>query len=629
MSGSIGDTMEVLVAVIALAGALLAAIATVALIARLRSEPKGWLIAWSVTTASLSVSLGVIAAGYLFKFGPATFRIYQLTGSLLAPMWLAVGVVQLLARKSAARFASWLLGIAFTLIAAVIMMVDPLLAEKSFTKELPTGSLHWGLPPSYLLFAVHAVVAIGLLAGLVLAVVRWRGGDDYDADNMHALLVLAPTGLALVGSVSFKVPGMFGALLLCVTAAAVWYAVLRPLAPYEDEDEDEDEDDWETRPPVSRRQTPDQPARDVQVAGRRLLPEESSSRSGLGDLVAEYRAGEQDVDYAARMQQQPPPGDRFGGPATGMFMAGEYGMPLADPPPGPSAGNDFAQRPPTTGQFGMPSADPATGEYNVPLNEFGMPASPPAGRPAGPGTGEYGRPVGPGTGEYGRPAGPGTGEFGRPVGPATGEFAMPDPSGGRSGSLHPMPADQAFGGAPVYDPAAGQGLGGPPGYAGSRGYGQGAEQGQGRGSRGYGQVAEQGYGGVPSTGAMYPGPGGMIEQPGGSGRISPSIFGMLTVFTLIDGTGEMFNRLAEETVEAVRGAEPDTLIYACHSVKSAPLQRIIYELYRDEVAYTEHQRQPHVERFVRERQTMVLATNVIELDVNAAKVVPLPTVFRR
>jgi hypothetical protein len=44
------------------------------------------------------------------------------------------------------------------------------------------------------------------------------------------------------------------------------------------------------------------------------------------------------------------------------------------------------------------------------------------------------------------------------------------------------------------------------------------------------------------------------------------------------------------------------------------------------VAYRDHQRQPHVERFVNDRQTMVLATNIIELDVNAAKVVPLPTV---
>ena len=32
-----------------------------------------------------------------------------------------------------------------------------------------------------------------------------------------------------------------------------------------------------------------------------------------------------------------------------------------------------------------------------------------------------------------------------------------------------------------------------------------------------------------------------------------------------------------------------------------------------------------MERFVNERQAMVLATNIIELNVNAAKVVPLPT----
>ncbi|MFD0656486.1 putative quinol monooxygenase [Thermocatellispora tengchongensis] len=105
------------------------------------------------------------------------------------------------------------------------------------------------------------------------------------------------------------------------------------------------------------------------------------------------------------------------------------------------------------------------------------------------------------------------------------------------------------------------------------------------------------------------------------------MYGLLTVFTLIDGAGEAFDRLAEETVEGVRRNEPDSLVYSCHSVKSAPLQRIVYELYRDEVAYREHQRQPHVERFVTERASLVLATNVIELTVNAAKVMPLPTAF--
>ncbi len=618
--------MEVLVAVIAFAGALLAAIATGALVSRLRSEPKGWLIAWSITTASLSVSLGVIATGYLIGFGTGTFRIYQLTGSMLAPLWLAVGVIQLMARKGTARFSSWLLGIAFTVIATVILAVDPVLQEKDFTKALPLGGRHWNLPPAYLLGAVHVIVAVVLLGGLLLAVLRWRGGDDYDADNMHALLVLGPTGLALVGAVSFAVSGMFTALLLFVTAAAVWYVMLRPLAPYEDDDEDADDadDEWEDRPPRPRR--PEYEPRDVQVAGRRVTPEspparalaeEAPRRSGLGDLVAEYRAGEQDVDYAARMRQQQPssPDDRFGGPATGMFMAGEYGMPPADQPsggdPGRRGGDPGRQPPPVTGQFGMPGVPgPATGEYNIPAHEFGRHGAPGSGRPSGPGTGEFGRPAG--TGEFGRPGG--TGEFGRPAGPGTGEFGMPGvPGPGRSGSLQPMPADQAFGGAP--SPGSEQGRGG------SRGYDRG-------GSQGY----DQAFGVTPSTGAMYPGgpgtPGGAGDLPGGSNRPSPSIFGLLTVFTLLDGTGERFDRLAEETVEAVRRSEPDTLVYTCHSVKSAPLQRIVYELYRDEVAYGDHQRQPHTQRFVTERQTMVLATNVIELTVNAAKVMPLPTAFR-
>ncbi|MFI6888635.1 putative quinol monooxygenase [Streptosporangium canum] len=530
---------------------------------------------------------------------------------MLAPLWLAIGAVQLLARKSGARFASWLVGIALTIIASVIMMVDPILQDTTFTKSLPPGGRHWGLLPGYLLGAAHVGVALVLLGGVVLAVLRWRGGDDYDADNMHALLAIGPTGLALIGAVSFTVPGLFTALLLFVTAAAVWYVVLRPLAPYEDEDEDDEpEDDWEERRPVGRRAAtepprdvqvagrralPEESPRDVQVAGRRTLPEESPRRSGLGDLVAEYRAGEQDVDYAARMQRQPPVQvDPFGGPATGTFMAGEYGMPS---PGQPAGGAEYTRQPPMTGQFGMPPGNQATGEYDVPVNEYGRPTAPAAGGP------------------------------GRPVGPSTGEFARPDPLHGAQpgGSLQPMPADQAFGAPSGYGQSAAPGLGGAPGYGETPGYGQAPDRGPG-GVPGYGQAPDRGLGGPPATGSAYP--GAAADQPGGSSRPSPGIFGLLTVFTLIDGTGEAFDRLAEETLEAVRRSEPDTLVYVCHSVKSAPLQRIVYELYRDEVAYTEHQRQPHVERFVSERQNMVLATNVIELNINAAKVMPLPMAFR-
>ncbi|MEO3869671.1 antibiotic biosynthesis monooxygenase [Nonomuraea sp. B12E4] len=483
--------MEILVAVIAFVGAILAAVAAGALIQRLRDDPEGWLIAWTVAAVALCLSLGVIGIGGVIGFGGATFRIYQVTGSLLAPLWLAVGLVQLLAEKVPPRFLAWLFGCALTVVAAAIMIFDPLKRE-DMSGALPAGSEYWGLIPGYLLVGVHTIAVLVMLAMLAVAGLKWRNGDEYDTDNLHAAAVIVPSGIALVGALRFTVPAVFTTALLLVAAAAIWYTVLRPLAPYEDDDEDDFAPDREDRVPRrdDRSQHREEPVRhreerpmqmppgerpmhrDERV-GRRGMPEPvpvadvppappPRRASGLGDLVAEYRAGDQEVDYAARMAPPPPQPDA--GPATGYIMNG-----------------GAAQRP-----------------------DYGMPAT---------------------------------------------------------GAAYP--------GADVFSPAPHQ-------------------------------------------------------QPGSS-KPSPAIYGLLTVFTIVDGAGDAFDRLAEATVEAVRRGEPDTLVYACHGVKSAPLQRIVYELYRDEVAYRDHQRQPHVERFVNERQAMVLATNVIELQVNAAKVVPLPT----
>ncbi|MEU6719478.1 antibiotic biosynthesis monooxygenase [Nonomuraea sp. NPDC046802] len=495
--------MEILVAVLALAGALLAAVAAGALIKRLRDEPEGWLIAWTVAVASLCLSLAVIAIGYLMGFGTVTFRIYQVTGSLLAPLWLAVGLVQLLAEKAPPRFLSWLFGIALTIVSAAIMIFDPLKSTE-MTKVLPAGSVFWGIIPGYLLIGVHVIAVLVMLAMLAVAVVKWRSGDEYDTDNLHAVVVVVPSAMALVGAMRFAVPPFFTTALLAVAAAAVWYTVLRPLAPYDDEDEDDFAPDRDQRPSrrEDRSQGREEPMRHREErpmyrderqqspmpAGHRaepgpaadLPPAPQRRASGLGDLVAEYRAGDREVDYAARMA--PPPD---AGPSTGYIM---NGAPAAPPQGGP------AQAPPQRPDYAMPG----------------------------------------------------------------------------TGAVYP--------GAELFSPSQPQ----------------------------------------PQVQAQ--------PQPG-SGKPSPSIYGMLTVFTIVDGAGEAFDRLAEATVEAVRRGEPDTLVYACHAVKSAPLQRIVYELYRDEVAYRDHQRQPHVERFLNERQPMVLATNVIELNVNAAKVVPLPTVM--
>jgi quinol monooxygenase YgiN len=101
-------------------------------------------------------------------------------------------------------------------------------------------------------------------------------------------------------------------------------------------------------------------------------------------------------------------------------------------------------------------------------------------------------------------------------------------------------------------------------------------------------------------------------------------YGRILIFTLLEDRVTDFDRLAEEAAEYVRTGEPDTLVYVIHLVPNAPLQRIFYEIYRDRAAFDSHESQPYMQRFVAERRTCVLATNVIELRLKYAKVAPLP-----
>jgi quinol monooxygenase YgiN len=101
-------------------------------------------------------------------------------------------------------------------------------------------------------------------------------------------------------------------------------------------------------------------------------------------------------------------------------------------------------------------------------------------------------------------------------------------------------------------------------------------------------------------------------------------YGRILIFTLLDDRVADFDRLAEQAAEEVRTAEPGTLVYVIHLVPNAPLQRIFYEIYRDQEAFDRHEGQPYMKRFVADRRACVLATNVIELRLKYAKVAPLP-----
>ncbi|MEO3825337.1 antibiotic biosynthesis monooxygenase [Actinomadura sp. B10D3] len=114
-----------------------------------------------------------------------------------------------------------------------------------------------------------------------------------------------------------------------------------------------------------------------------------------------------------------------------------------------------------------------------------------------------------------------------------------------------------------------------------------------------------------------------LARQGALGGELANACGQITVYTLLDGRESAFDRLAADLVKAALAAEPETLIFASHEVVGAPTQRIFYQMFRDEAAFAAHRRQPHLQRFLAESRTHVIATNVIELKLGAAKV-PLP-----
>jgi len=99
-------------------------------------------------------------------------------------------------------------------------------------------------------------------------------------------------------------------------------------------------------------------------------------------------------------------------------------------------------------------------------------------------------------------------------------------------------------------------------------------------------------------------------------------FGLVVRFKLKPGHEDAFDRLVSETLTGIRDREPGTLVYASHAVREAPDERLFYELYQDRAAFTVHEEQPHVRRFLDERGQHVDGFEVDFLDVVAAKGAP-------
>lgn len=429
--------VDALLALLATLGALAA---TGLLIQRASKDRLLYLIAWSFTQVGLTLALLSMGVGFLAGFNGALFRVMELGAALIGPVWLALGMIELIARYVQVRFAAWLFAISYTVVAIVILVLDPL--KGSLSKSLPKPGDTYDALPLLLIDGAH-VVAVLALAGCT-GVTAWLASkqDQEAAELLIPVALVALAGVLVVSGTRGFLPAPLAVIALGAAAGLVWYGAMRTIPVYDDEGYDEYGED----------------------------------------------------------------------PATGYEEQGY--VPAARPEPVPA---------PT------PPPDQRRGELRFPE-------------------------------------------------PSSEELRFPE----NTSIPVPVPAKPAYPDNPA------------------------------------GPTAVDGIGNALDQSALAG-----LARPGALGGELANACGQITVYTLLDGRESAFDRLATDLVKAALAAEPDTLIFASHEVVGGPTQRIFYQLFRDEAAFAAHRRQPHLQRFLAESRTHVLATNVIELRLGAAKV-PLP-----
>jgi quinol monooxygenase YgiN len=332
-------------ALIGFAGVLVAAVATGLLAGRAVRQPRLDAILWTAATLALTVALAAQSLGFATGFGSATFRAVQLFALMLAPLWLAWGLVEAGWPNEASRFGARLVCGALTVVGSVILATDPLTGEP-FGKAWPLASRHYQSPSHYALDVVQAVAVILAVVSIGLAAARARNDGPWPG----ALPGSAVVGLAVFITVGlrFSLPTPSVYPLLCALAAALaWYGATR-------------------LEPQSARAVAGRAAaiRGRDQAGRDQAGRDRAGDNRPGDRAARDGAGRPDASYAT---------NGHGGPRdSGDLRA----------PGGPGRRAEVGRRPPPATRPDLPRGGPG-------------PAGP---GPAGPGPAGYGpdgRPLGP------------------------------------------------------------------------------------------------------------------------------------------------------------------------------------------------------------------------------------------
>ena len=214
---------------VAIAGLMVTAVGTGVLGGRCIRSPRPSFIAWAIGMFALTVALLGQSIGFATGFSAVTFRVVQVSAQLVAPVALAWGLVELVARGPAARFGARLAAAGLVVVVGVILATDPL-AAKAFGPVWPSAAVHYQLIPHYALIGLHLAVVAVAAAAVALCAARDRGRP---ADGQ-----LLPGAAAVGGAVVCAVALRFGLpadaaypALTAVSGGLVWFGMTRADGP--------------------------------------------------------------------------------------------------------------------------------------------------------------------------------------------------------------------------------------------------------------------------------------------------------------------------------------------------------------------------------------------------------------
>jgi quinol monooxygenase YgiN len=357
---------------VAIAGVMVAAVGTGLLGGRCIRSPSPSFIAWTTGMFALTVALLAQSFGFATGFGAVTFRVIQITAQLVTPVVLAWGLVELVARGTAARFGARLAAAALIVVIGVILATDPL-AAKPFGRAWPSAAIHYQIIPHYALIGLHLAVAVAAVAAVALCAARGRGPGAQGELVPGAAAVAV--GAACVVALRFTLPAESAyPALSALSAGLVWFGMTRL----------DGKVPGITHATSGTRDLPDRPHASHAGGGR-----------GAG-AAGRYGPAAAERDFPARGRGRPgfPPDDPSGPGGPG--VPDQAGFPAPTPRDGfsavgfpgadlPGAGRRGADAGPLYTP-GAPGAEPATGAFERPGAALGAAPVPGEPRPGGPGT---------------------------------------------------------------------------------------------------------------------------------------------------------------------------------------------------------------------------------------------------